>query len=356
MPAVHQLTAGHTGYDAISNEARVLQRDLTARGVASRIFSDPAHVPPQLHHEIGTLDECATTVAPEDWVLLHLSVGSPANEVFRSLPCRKAILYHNVTPPAYYQAVNPELAERLTEGRSQVKALAGVADVVLADSAYNASELHGMGYGDVRVFPLALDFEPLRGPADPDLLARFDDDDITVLFVGRCAPNKAVDDVLRAFGAFQEFHAPHSRFLHVGSAAGARPYASLCEGLVRELGIRQVHFLGALPPASLNAAYRAADLFLCLSRHEGFCIPLLEAMAFDVPVVACDAGAMAETLDGAGVLLRDRDPVVVAEVLARLVHDHALRAAVVGGQRERLRRFEQRDAGRELLALLLGSS
>ena len=352
MPAIHQLTAGHTGYDAISNEARVLQRMIAGWGMESRIFTDAAHLPAELRHEAAPYMECLAAVRPEDWVLLHLSIGSPVNAYLAALPCRKAILYHNITPAEYFRAVNADLAERLAEGREQARALVGAAEVVLADSSFNAAELRELGYHDVHVFPLVLDLAPLRGPADPEMTARFADDDCTVLFVGRCAPNKGLDDALRVFEQFQHHHVPHSRFVHVGSAAGTERYAALCRALARELRIEQAHFLGALPTPALNALYRRADFFLCMSRHEGFCIPLLEAMVHDIPVVACDAGAVAETLDGAGVLAHGRDPAPLAETMAHIHNDPTLRHAIIRRQQQRLHRFELRKPDAELRSLL----
>ncbi len=350
--SIHQLTPGYTGRDAISNEARVLRDLFQSWDCESRIYSDSAHVPRELSGEVGTLEDCRKTVGPDDLLLLHLSVGSPVNELFRDLTCRKVILYHNITPATFFHGINPDLAQSLAQGRAQVRGLAGVADVVLADSTFNANELRMLGYGDVKVFPLVLDLQQLRDDTDPVILSDYSDDDVTVAFVGRCAPNKAIDDALRAFAAFQEHQVPHSRFVHAGSAAGTERYLAYCKALRRELKISQCDFLGTLSQSELNAVYRSADLFLCMSEHEGFCIPLLEAMVHDVPVIAYAAGAVEETLDGAGILVREKDASTVAGVMARVLSDASLRKGIIAGQRARLQRYEQRDLGEELRDVL----
>ncbi|MBN1268757.1 MAG: glycosyltransferase [Kiritimatiellae bacterium] len=357
MTAIHQLLAGFSRGDAISNEALVLRKVFRSWGFASEIYSEPRRILPELRKEALDVEACRAACRPDDVALLHLSIGSVVNEVFPALPCRKAILYHNITPPEFVQGLQPQLAAHLARGREQLTRLAGTAEVVMADSAFNAQELRGLGYGEVRVLPLVLDLDALRGKSDRALLRRFDDGLVNVLFVGRCVPNKRIEDLLSAFHYFQKFVEPRSRFIHAGSYAGTEQYHALLLTQARELELENVELLGSIRQAELNAAYASADLFLCMSEHEGFCIPLIESMVHDVPVMAYAAGAVPETLDGAGILFREKRFDLVAEMMGRLGADAALRSGVVGGQRARLARYEQRDLGRELrehLAALMG--
>ena len=351
MPAaIHQLLAGYTERDAISNEARRLRTIFRGWGAPSAIFAAPGHISRQLRADAE--DIARLSPAPDDVLFLHLSVGSPVNRRFRDLPGRKVILYHNVTPPEYFRGVNPALAAELAEGREQARTLAGAADLVLADSRFNAAELEALGHRDVRVFPLVLDFDELTRRIHAPTRHAYRDGFVNIVFVGRCAPNKAIDDALRVFAAFQQAFTPRSRFIQVGSWAGTELYRDLLIALSRELGLRQVELLGSQPQDRLNAVYAAADVFLCLSEHEGFCIPLLEAMAHDVPVLAYAAGAVAETLDGAGVLLHTRHPGVIAAMIRRLTADPTLRHPVLAAQRARLARFQARNPDAELRTLL----
>jgi glycosyltransferase involved in cell wall biosynthesis len=351
MPGIHQFVAGFSRGDAISNEALTLRRIFQSWQRESRIYCEARRILPELRREALDYSAYNAIRRPDDVALLHLSIGSPVNEFFATLPCRKAILYHNVTPPDYFRFIQPATAHLLALGRRQAQALAGAARVNLADSRFNAAELEQWGYADVRVFPLMLD-AAREGEQDRRVIAQARDGKVNVLFVGRCAPNKKIEDALLAFAYFQRFVAPDSRFVHVGSYAGTERYYHWMLSLVRELQLANVRFTGSVPPAQLNAWYACADLFLCMSEHEGFCIPLLESMQRGVPVLAYAAGAVPETLDGAGILVREKNYPLIAELMGAVTRDRALREAVIRGQQERVTCFSRRDPAAELRALL----
>jgi L-malate glycosyltransferase len=356
MGAIHQLVAGFNRGDAISNEARVLRGILRGWGFMSEIFCDPRCIHPDLRREAQPMGGLPGLVGAGDVVLLHLSVGADANDLFERLPSRKAILYHNMTPEGYFRLLQPATAALLRRGLEQMRHMAGVAEVNLAVSRYNAEELERAGYRDVGVLPIVMDFGQLSAPPDPTVLRAYDDARTTVLFVGRCAPNKAIEDLVRLFACYQRHLRPDSRLIHVGSFTGMEAYYGTVRILARNLRLHDVQFMGSVTDAELRAFYRVADLFLCASEHEGFCIPLLEAMAFDVPVLAYAAAAVPETMDGAGVLFREKEPGPVAEMMHRLTTDTALRDAVIAGQRRRMERYRALDlagALREALAPVL---
>lgn len=348
MPTIHQFSAGFSNGDAITNEARVMRRIFQGWGCASEIFCELKRILPELRKETRDIATAAQTVRPEDVVLLHLSIGSPVNEVFRQLRCRKALLYHNITPPEYFRGFQEQIATQLAHGREQAKALAGVAAVNLADSAFNAAELRAFGYGAVGVLPLVLDFDALRVAPHRGRLARYADGLVNILFVGRGAPNKCFHDVLAAFYYFQKYVEPQSRLIHVGSYTGLESYQALILTRLHDWQLSNVELTGTLPQAELNACYRSAQVFLSQSEHEGFCIPLIESMVHDVPVLAYAAGAVPETLDGAGVLFTEKRFDLIAEMMGRLARDQPLRDGVLAGQRARLARYEHRDLAAEL--------
>ncbi len=356
QPAIHQFVAGFAEGDAITNAARVLRDLFRAWGYVSDIFSESRRILPELRSEAHDVAEYIRIAQPEHVLLLHLSIGSPVNEHVATLPGRKAILYHNITPPAYFQAIQPEVARALEHGQRQVRELAGVAAVNLAVSRFNAEELTRLGYRNVQTVPLPLPLDQLRIPPDRRVLRQFQDGLVNVLFVGRCAPNKRIEDALSAFCWFHRYVEPQSRFIHVGSYHGTERYYALLTALSRQAGLHTVHFCGSVPQSSLNAYYRSAHLFICMSEHEGVCAPLLECMATDVPVLAFAAAAVPETLDGAGVLFYEKRYDWIAETMGLLVRDAHLRAAVLNGQRARLQRYQAQDIGvrfREVLAPIL---
>lgn len=350
--AIHQLVAGYANADAISNEVRVFRSLFRAWGFESNVYSERKRIPPELRGDARDLAESRGDFGPDDVVLLHLSIGSDVNDVFPTLPGRKAILYHNITPPEYFRGVQEQTAHLLARGRQQARALAGTAEIVMADSRFNAEEIAEMGHANPQVLPLVLDFSLLRGKPDRKILQQYRDGMANVLFVGRCAPNKRIEDVLNAFYYFQRYVQPASRLIHVGSHAGMEQYYALLLARARELQLKNVEMVGSVLQHELNAYYEVSRAFLCLSDHEGFCIPLIEAMAHDVPVVAFAAGAVPETLDGAGVLVREKRFDLIAETLGRVAEDERLREAILRGQRERLARYERQDLAADLRRFL----
>jgi glycosyltransferase involved in cell wall biosynthesis len=352
MRVIHQFVAGFSHGDAISNEALVLRRIFRSWGYASDIFCETRRILPELRNEAFDAAAYAAQAKADDVALLHLSIGSDVNDVFAALPTRKAILYHNITPPEFFHGIQEQIAALLARGREQARALRAQTRVVMADSAFNAQELESWGYPPVRVLPLVLDLARLRSQPDRATLRKYRDGHINVLFVGRCVPNKRLEDGLSAFYYFQKYVEPNSRFIHVGSFAGTEQYHALLLTRVRELHIKNVDMPGALPQDELNAIYQSSHVFLSMSEHEGFCIPLIESMVHDVPILAYAAAAVPETLDGAGVLFRQKRFDLIAEMMGRLVHDADFRNAVIAEQRSRLARYEQRDLAGEVRAIL----
>lgn len=339
MSAIHQLVAGFSKGDAISNEARVIRGIFRSWGRDSEIYCETKRILPELRRETRGLETAASTIGRDDVAVLHLSIGSPVNEVFKTLRCRKAVIYHNITPPDFFRGLNEEIRAQLLRGREQARGLAGVADVTMAVSRFNADELEALGHRDVKLMPLFLHREQWEGDADRRVLAECRDGARNILFVGRCAPNKRIEDLLCAFHYFQRYVAEDSRLVHVGSWAGLERYYALLRTKVADLRLRNVVFAGSVPPAQLRAHFQSAHLFLSMSEHEGFCIPLLEAFAHGVPVLAYAAAAVPETLDGAGVLFREKRFDAVAEMMGRLCADAPLRAPVLAAQRARLDRY-----------------
>ncbi|MBT3192377.1 MAG: glycosyltransferase [Verrucomicrobia bacterium] len=348
MPAIHQFVAGFTGGDAISNESIMFRDIFRGWGYVSEIFSEDRCTQPIARKHVRDVSCYADAANPEDIVLLHLSIGSRINDVFKALPCKKAILYHNVTPSNYFEVVNKQTAGVLRRGREQVADLANCAAVNMADSRFNASELESLGYRDVTVLPLVLNFSMLTHDIDSRMRKKLCDGKKNILFVGRCTPNKKIEDLLRVFAYYQKTIEPNSRLIHVGSHAGSERYFNLLTTMAKELDLRHVKFAGTLTQPELNACYASADAFLCMSEHEGFCIPLIESMQHEVPILAHASAAVPETLDGSGILLTDRRIDLAAELLDRLISNSNLHDAVVKQQSERLVRYRERDLEAEI--------
>lgn len=351
--AIHQISAGYTCGDAISNEARKMRGMFRSWGYESHIFSETRSVLPELRNDCRDINSLPALVKPDDIVLLHLSIGTPANDIFPALKCRKVLRYHNITPHHFFTPVNAATAAHLRKGRQQLISLSGSACVNIAVSRFNASELTEAGYANIHVLPIMMDRQTLDTTPDSTTAEALESRGTKILFVGRFAPNKRIEDLVKQFYYYNRFCNNDSSLVHVGSYAGTERYFFLIKAMVKDLGITEkVKFLGSIPQAALNACYKSCDLFLSMSEHEGFCIPLIEAMYHDLPVVAFDSSAVADTMDGAGVLFTGKDYPLVAETMHRMLTSGPLRQAVIEGQRKRIKRYFDRDLENELKEMI----
>jgi glycosyltransferase involved in cell wall biosynthesis len=339
--AIHQLASGFKAGDAISNDMVELQRIVRSWGCRSEIFADPAFTSPALRGTARDYRQFEVDDDPSAVMLFHFSIGTTLTEWFAGLQAHKVIKYHNITPAHFFAATDPGTSRRLEQGRAELRAFARVPELALAASAYSERELVEAGYRRTGVLPNAIAFDALDEPPDPAMLGRLDDNATNVLFVGRVTPNKKLEDIIQTFYLFQKTARLRSRLVLAGAMDPLDRYAGYLRGLVRELDVRDVIFTRHVSQAELNACYRTADVFLCMSEHEGFCIPLVEAMHFGVPIVAYAQEAVAETLGGAGVLVREKRFEEIAELVALLVGDSAFRDRIVAGQSERLAAFQR---------------
>lgn len=350
MKAVHQLLAALSYGDAIGNEALAIQRRLRAAGYESDIFAELVH--PRVAHLARPLHEYRAVSSPDAVCLFHFSIGSAAGRLIHGLPDRLVVIYHNITPARFFLGFHPHLAGLCHHGRRELEAFAPRTELGLGDSEYNRQELAAAGFARTGVLPIVLDLSLYERPPAPVLRRVFDDGRTNVLFVGRIIPNKKIDDLIRSFAVFQRWVRPHSRLLLAGDHRGFERYFDRLQELVRELRLDEVVFTGQLDDEELYACFRAADVFLCLSEHEGFCVPLQEAMCFGLPVVAYETGAVRETLRGGGLLLQDKSPELVAEVLAQLTQGGTLRRAVLASQTQAVAAIRATDFGALLLERL----
>lgn len=346
-PRVHQVLATLGYGDAIGHEVLGIQRVLRGAGYESEIFVETAD--PRL--EDLTLDyrELVGASSPDDVLIHHFSIGSRASRTAYALPGRMVLVYHNITPPEYFIGVHKDLVKLCFRGRRELTAYVERSALALGDSEYNRQELQTLGFHATGVLPVVPDFTHLGGAPDRMLAADFDDEWTNVMFVGRVIPNKKFEDVIRAFHAYRARHNPRSRLLLVGSHGGFERYLSMLHSLVARLGTPDVHFLGHVSNEALTALYDIADLFLCASEHEGFCVPIIEAFHKRVPVLAYAATAVPATMDGGGILYEDRDPFEVARLMAAVTDDARIEEAVLQSQDAALQRLQQRDFGATLL-------
>lgn len=330
--AVHQVISDFAFGDAmgvITLHTQVMLREL---GFASEIYADI--VDPRLRDASRPVARMDAEVHEGDALLYQLGIGSPVAHRFARHRGPRIILYHNITPPAYFRDTNPRVAARLVAARQQLAMLAPRVELCAGVSRFNVEEMRLLGARRTAVIPPVADLRHLRPrpsqPASPPLL----------LFVSRVAPNKRHDDLIRFLAALRATAQPDARLSVVGRFDDTEDYVDSVRSLAADLGVAGVvEFTGRLDNEQVGDLYARASVFVSASEHEGFSVPLLEAMAFDVPVVAYAAAAVPDTVDGAGLLLRNKDPLAWAAVIDRAIRDTALRGQLVAAGRRRLQDF-----------------
>lgn len=338
-PAIHQFHAGSADGDGVTNSMFFTQRLLRELGFESEIFCE--HVDPALTHRLRPMAEFPDR--PGDVLLLHHSTGHEHGAWVQGMQSRPVLLYHNITPPELMPQQSAADRHYAELGRRQLREWRDRVAGAIAVSPYNARELHEAGYEDVRVLPLLVDLDHIqRSETDAaHVRARRDSGCYHLLFVGRIMPHKAQDVVVRAFARLRGMLDRPAKLVLTGHI-GVPEYAEQLRQLAAELGVADaLEITGPVPHERLIAEYQACDAFCCMSAHEGFGMPLVEAMAFDQPVVAYAAGNVPDTLGEGGLLVTERDPERVAGALKLLAEAPELRRRVIRAQRGNLVRYER---------------
>jgi glycosyltransferase involved in cell wall biosynthesis len=346
------LPAFHFG-DAIGDTALHMKSFFLSRGYQSEIYCLTRDE--ELAENCRLFDEFPEP-SSTDITLFHFALPSPLTQAYVSLPSRKALIYHNITPSLFFEEFSSEMARITTLGRDELKTLVAHVNLALADSEFNRQELVEMGFAHTDVLPLFIDFEKYQKPEDRFTYDFYKDGRANILFTGRIVPNKKIEDLIKVVFYYKKYISPLIRLIVVGKTTSLPKYYQSLVRLADEFYLKpeEICFTGHIPDEEMFALYKAADVFLSLSEHEGFCLPLIESLVFDLPVIAYDCTAVPFTLDGAGVLIEDKRVEGVAELIDRIVHDSELRARIISGQRQRLLRFKERQSAEFLLSALEG--
>jgi glycosyltransferase involved in cell wall biosynthesis len=344
---VHQFSTSLTYGDAISDEMLEIQKVLREKGHNSEIFT--RFFDPRLAGLRRDYREYRKLSSPHNVVIFHFSIGSPVSKLFFRVPDRKVMIYHNITPHEFFIDWHRILARECYKGRLELRLFVDKVDLALGDSDFNRRELEAAGYRRTGVLPILVDFSKFDRPGDPITRSLFGDGKTTLLFVGRVIPNKKFEDVIKVFHLYKKHFNSDSRLILAGDYRGLERYLDSLLDLVDRLGVRDVHFSGHVEFSELAAFFDLADVYLSLSEHEGFGVPLLEAFYRKIPVVGFDAGAVGETMNGGGVLIKKKDFFRIAALVDALVKDKDLRRSVVQGQLKASEKFSRENVGRILL-------
>jgi glycosyltransferase involved in cell wall biosynthesis len=344
------VPSAHAG-DAVGDHAGRVRDVLRAWGHESNIYA--------MSIERGLASDVRAWEDPEarggDLTILHFATASPMSAAFGAIPGARVLHYHNVTPARFFAPYDAGLAKVAAQARAELAALSGRVDLALGASDYSRRELDRLGFRRTAVLPILVDLDRLRRePRVPALESMLQDGLANILFVGRIAPNKRIEDHIRLAEHYKRYVDAFYRFIFVGRYDVVPGYYDSIRRMLATYRMlpERFWFTGPVPDRELAAYYRHAHAYVSLSEHEGFCVPLVEAMTMDVPVLAYAATAVPETLGGAGVAFRPKDLEFAAELLGGLVYDEPFREGVLAGQRTRARDFGSDRVGPAIRQML----
>jgi glycosyltransferase involved in cell wall biosynthesis len=347
---VNQFVSNFCFGDAISNNVRIIKNKFLEKGVSGEIFTQF----PDGHSLKDSRFYTEYRGNPENVLIMHGSTYSEIFDFIADLPDKKVLIYHNITPPGFFRGYSDFFVEHLSKGLSQIQDMSKIFDLALGVSGFNAENLRTLGYKNVQRIPLFIDFSKYANSSDDfsysSILSKFGKN---ILFVGRMAPNKKQEDVIKAFYLYKKYFDENAHLIFVGGADGMENYLSLILALISELGLNDcVKITGKISDAELNFLYKNSDLFLSMSEHEGFFVPAIEAFYFDLPLLFFNAGAILETASGGGFSFDEKDFAQVAEIMNRVISDVKFREDLLSKQKSSLENFISQNDDFKLFDLI----
>lgn len=335
--------------DAVGNDVLAFFDVLKKAGYETSVYS--YSIDKRLAGEgIFPMEEIPS-INDDDVVIYHMACGSELSFFFKDLTCKKMLIYHNITPPHFFELYDKHSERICGDGYKELELLANYTDYALADSEYNRLDLVNIGFKcPTYVLPIVMPFSDYDiKPAENIIKDYGEDDYVNILFVGRVVPNKRQEDVIAAFNMYQRLYNKKCRLILVGSSNVSDRYRERLTSYIDFLSVENVIFPGHIRFDEIIGFYKTADVFLCQSDHEGFCVPLIEAMYLKTPIIAYDSTAVGYTLGDAGIQTDTKDPVITAGIIDRLVKDEALKKEVLKTQEERLKDFSHEKITKEFL-------
>lgn len=338
-PAIHQIIPSIRSGDAVGNTTLRLRDTLRKLGYKSDIYRESCS--PDLKSETLPAEKYLDVSDPENIVFFQYSIGSELGRFVYHLPDQIVLIYHNISPPDDFIGIHDHVVGELFHGRKQVAQFADRCLLGVSESEFNRQELVDMGFPRTALLPLAIDFDALNTEPDPFILDAYDDEKHNFLFVGRIVPNKGIEDLIKLYAHYKKFVSHDCRLIIAGDWSGFERYHGQLLKLIDSIDLPHVVMPGRVDFSQLLAFYRLASVYISMSKHEGFCVPLLEAMHFDVPVMALSAAAVPETMDGAGVLVNNLEFAEMAEMLDLLAQPGQFRDRIIESQQNRLQRYRE---------------
>ena len=348
---IYQLVANLHKGDAIGNDVIAMKRALCEFGAITEIYANA--IDSGFTEETAKYYKDLPPLAEDDLIIYHFGTACDIAKDIPSFPCKVVLRYHNITPPSFFHGLNPAAEDATKRGLRQVKQLGRYIDFCLPVSSFNGEDLRKMGYTcPMHVLPIMIPFHDYEQAPDQSVIQKYSDGRKNILFVGRIAPNKKIEDVISAFAEYKKTYDASARLFLVGSYNEKDLYYQKLQAHILQKGVKDIVFSGHISFSAILAYYHLADVFLCMSEHEGFCVPLTEAMFFRKPVVAYKCCAVPETLGGSGVLVENKNYPEIAGIINRLICDQGYRESVIKSQDSRLKDFRYEVVRDQLIEYL----
>jgi glycosyltransferase involved in cell wall biosynthesis len=343
------LPAFHYG-DAIGNSTLSLHKYLLGKGIDSRIIS--LTIDENMRDKASFFKDYREN--PESIKILHFAVPSELTDFFIKTKGKKVMVYHNITPARFFVGFSDEFVKFTNEGRNHLKRLKDSFDMSIADSEYNAQELRELSFGNVFVFPIMINFEEYSKPFNKPYYNLLNDERKNIIFVGRISPNKKIEDLIKVLFFYKKFISPSIRLIVAGNTATLPKYFYSVRDLASRFFLTSddIVFTGHIPFDELLSVYKLGDIFLSMSEHEGFCLPLIESCCFQVPIIAYDAGAVSETMNEAGIIVKNKNYEYIAGLVDEVIFNKKLNSKLKNYEKKRVEKYFK-DSNPEKFLLIL---
>lgn len=336
--------------DAVSNDAINIDKILKKNGYEAEIYAE--NIDKRMKDKVFKISKLKK-VNKNDILIYHKSTGTDLSFLLEKYKCKKVMRYHNITPGKYLEQYNKYLYNLVEYGRKGLEYASKYFDYSLADSKYNKSELDELKYKNTITLPILIPFEDYRKEFDRKVIKKYSDGKKNILFVGRITPNKTQEDIIKSFYYYKNYVNKNSRLILVGNDNGFENYSDLLKKLIKELELENdVVFSGHVKFEEILAFYRVADLFLCMSDHEGFCVPLVESMFFEVPILAYNSSAIKDTLGNSGIIINKKDYFLISELMNFILSDENIKKEIIKKQNKRLEDFQLEKIEKQLLEFI----
>ena len=350
---IYQLNSSLSFGDAISNHTFEVDKVLKGWGFDTYVFSETIDDYSIRHN--AQIDKKYKKFAnsKNDLLIFRYSIYCENINLYKMSNNIKILEYHNITPQNFFLGYDKNLYNMCKKGRDELKKL-NACNFSLGVSEYNRMELIENGFDESTsdVVPIFLNYDDFNSiDINFKLVDKYDDGYVNILFVGRVSPNKRIDDVIKTFYIYNKYINQKSRLFIVGTRF-LEIYNNELDELVVRLKLRNIYFTNKVSPSDLKTYYRLADIFLCMSEHEGFCVPLLECMYFKVPIIAYNSTAIPYTLKNAGVLINSKSYIEIAELIDVIVNDKRLQGQIIRAQTSRLSDFSRQNAEKKLRIII----